>query len=147
MSALVLAVLLASSPCATAQDSGAAARCLPVREDWRTIATEDDRRRLREWRDAWQDALDDAQSAHGAEIAGQAALLEPDAALARPMPPAGDYDCRTIKLGTPSDDSLTYIAYPAFRCRISVQNGVMRFTKLNGSQRPIGRLFNDNDRR
>ncbi len=147
MSALILAFLLASSPCAAAQDSGGAARCLPVREDWRTIATEDDRRRLREWRDAWQDALDDAQAAHGAEIAGQAALLEPDAALARPVPPAGDYDCRTIKLGTPSDDSLTYVAYPAFRCRISVENGTMRFTKLNGSQRPIGRLFNDNDRR
>ena len=147
MSPLLLAALLASAPCATAQDSGAAARCRPVNDAWQTIATADDRRRLREWRGAWREALDDAQGAYGTEIAGEAALLEPDAALARPVPPAGDYDCRTIKLGTPSDDSLTYVAYPVFRCRISVENGVMRFTKLTGSQRPIGRLFNDNDRR
>jgi hypothetical protein len=147
MSSLILAALLASAPCAAVQDLAGDARCPTRAVDWRTIATEDDRRRLREWRDAWQEALDDAGSEHGTEIAGEAALLEPDAALARPVPPAGDYHCRTIKLGTPSDDGLTYVAYPAFRCRISVENGAMRFTKLSGSQRPIGRLFNDNDRR
>jgi hypothetical protein len=84
---------------------------------------------------------------HAAELAREGALLEPDAALRDPMPPPGEYNCRTIKLGTPGDSSLTYIAYPAFRCRIAIQGDRVTFTKLTGSQRPIGRLFRDNERR
>jgi hypothetical protein len=147
MASLILAALLASSACAAPQESVGNIGCQPTRVDWRTIATEDDRRRLREWRDAWQAALDQARAGHGAEIAAAGALFEPDAALPRPLPPAGDYDCRTTKLGTPSEDLLTYVAYPAFRCRISVEGDRITLTKLTGSQRPIGRLFGDNDRR
>src|SRR5688572_11165182 len=88
MTSLILAALLASSACAAPQESVGNIGCQPTRVDWRTIATEDDRRRLREWRDAWQAALDQARAGHGAEIAAAGALFEPDAALARPLPPA-----------------------------------------------------------
>ena len=39
------------------------------------------------------------------------------------------------------------IAYPFFDCRISAGGGPMDFVKLTGSQRPVGRLFPDSDRR
>ena len=151
---LLFAAALASPVCAAGQPAAGAetplaadARCVPPVANWRTAATEDDRRRLRDWREAWQAALDDARGQYGAEIAQEGALLEPDAALDDPLPPAGDYNCRTIKVGTPSDDLLSYIAYPPFRCRIRNQGGRISFTKLTGSQRPIGRLFPDNERR
>ena len=67
----------------------------------------------------------------------------PSAAL-----PAGDYRCRTIKLGSRGEDTLNYIAYPAFRCRVAPgPEGLMNFAKLSGSQRPVGRLFPEHDTR
>jgi hypothetical protein len=145
---LLIAAALASSACAAAQDLTAdQPACQPQPESWRTLATEDDRRRLREWRRAWQEALEDAGAANAADIAAEGPLLEADSALRDPMPPPGDYDCRTLKIGTPSDSDLTYVAYPAFRCRISVEGRRISFSKLTGSQRPIGRLFADNERR
>ena len=153
MIAFLLAASLAPSACAAGQEpagpdlTGPEAACQPAAANWRNTATEDDRRRLRDWREAFEEALEDARGANGAEIGREAALLEPDAALRDPTPPPGDYDCRTIKLGTPTDSALTYVAYPVFRCRIGVDGNRVTFTKLNGSQRPIGRLFADNDRR
>ena len=149
----LLAALLASSSCAAAQTEEttpltADVQCAPRGGDWRTVATDDDRRRLRDWRQAWEEALDQARAEHGAEVEAEGALLEPDAALSGPLPPAGDYACRTIKLGTPPlQDLLTYVAYPAFRCRIRVEGERITLTKLTGSQRPIGRLYSDNDLR
>ena len=144
-----LAATLAASACTAAQDAATPGEpaCEPAAMNWRAMATEDDRRRLREWRDAWEAAMDDAQAAHGADIAGEGALFDPDAALRDPTPPPGDYHCRMIKVGTPSDSDLTYVAYPPFRCRIRADGDGLTFTKLDGSQRPIGRLFTDNDRR
>ena len=116
--------------------------------DWRTIATPPDRRRLREWRTAWVAALAEARAAgHGAELVREGALLEPDAALPGARPPAGEYQCRTIKIGSQSQGGLDYIAYPAFTCRIRIEEGLLSFAKLTGSQRPIGLLFEENDRR
>lgn len=115
---------------------------------WRSVASEDDRGRIRNWRDAWVQALAQVRAGeHRGEIAREGALLEPDAALADPAPPPGLYACRTLKLGTPSGDLLDYVAYPAFRCRIERAGGRLRFTKLTGSQRPVGSIFADNGRR
>ena len=115
---------------------------------WRNVATETDRERLRGWRTTWLRALDRARAAgHGAAIDREGVLLEPDAALTEPLPPPGDYDCRTIKLGSQGSGGLEYVAYPAFRCRIGVDDGVVTFNKLSGSQRPIGVILPDSDRR
>jgi hypothetical protein len=140
-----LALSLCAAGCAIPQSAVPAAGQVA---GWRSVATEHDRERVREWRDAWIEALDRARGAgHGAEIAREGPLLEPDAALPQPLPPLGDYDCRTIKVGGQGQSSLHYVAYPRFRCRISEENGVLTFTKLSGSQRPIGALFDDSDRR
>src|SRR4030095_4907424 len=96
----------------------------------------------------WPGPRDEPRGAgHAAAIAREGPLLDPDAALGDPMPPPGDYDCRTIKVGSPPTGMLSYIAYPAFLCRIAVDGESAELTKLTGSQRPIGRLFADNDRR
>ena len=109
--------------------------------DWRTVVTERDRVRLHDWRTAFTHALDQAQAAgNAADVAGEGALLQPDSALGGPIP-AGDYRCRTIKVGAKSDGMLNYVAYPPFHCRVSPQGDVQHLDKLNGSQRPHGTIY------
>lgn len=116
--------------------------------DWRDVATEHDRDRLRQWRTAWVQGLSKAQAAgHGADIAKEGALLQPDAALEWQEPPPGNYRCRVIKIGAKSAGLLDYIAYPAFNCRLRPENGISSFAKLTGSQRPIGLFFPDTGKR
>jgi hypothetical protein len=110
--------------------------------DWRRVATEDDRGRLRDWRSTFVGALAAARRAgHSAEIAREGALLEPDAALGGEPIPNGAYRCRVIKLGAQSEGLLDYVAYPAFTCRVSVERELQRLDKLSGSQRYAGLIF------
>ena len=116
--------------------------------DWRQVATETDRDRLRHWREAWIDALAQANRSNAAAIAAGGALFQPDTALPGAQPPPGTYACRTVKLGRPRlGGTLDYVEYPAFRCRISEAAGRLHFTKLTGAQRPVGTIFPDNGRR
>jgi len=120
----------------------------PPNAGWRDVATADDRRRLRNRRDAWLAALRDVRDGeHRGEIVRGGPLFEPDAALPNAAPPPGDYRCRTIKLGAAQPGLLDYVAYPFFRCRIRQQRGRLQFIKLTGSQRPVGAFFPDNSRR
>lgn len=128
---LVLLALIASA--------APAAKPLPL--DWRAIATDKDRDRLRDWRTAWMKALAKAQPGHSAEIAAEGPLLRPDAALAAAAPPPGDYRCRVTKLGAQATGLLDYVAYPAFTCRVAREGDVLSFAKMDGSQRPVGLLF------
>ncbi|HEX8364210.1 MAG TPA: DUF4893 domain-containing protein [Allosphingosinicella sp.] len=116
---------------------------------WRETATDDDRRRLRQWRESFVAALREArEGGHGAEIAREGPLLDPDAALPGARLPVGEYRCRTLKLGSQGEGGLVYTPYPAFRCRVATgPDGRMNFTKLTGSQRPVGRLYDEHDRR
>ena len=116
---------------------------IPVQSrDWRTIATEDDRERLRDWRDAFVDGLQQARAAgHSAEIAREGALLEPDAAIAGGTIPNGAYRCRVTKLGAKRPGLLPYIAYPYFACRVRQERELQGFAKLSGSQRQVGLIF------
>ncbi len=110
--------------------------------DWRQVATENDRKRLRDWRSAFVDGVAGARKAgHSAEITREGALLDPDAALAGGPIPNGPYACRVIKLGAKSQGMLDYIGYPAFACRIEQERDLQGFAKLNGSQRPVGLIF------
>lgn len=106
---------------------------------WRMVATSSDEARLRDWRSTFVDALGRARAAgHSAEIAAEGPLLEPDAALGGGPIPDGNYRCRVIKLGAKSAGMLDYVSYPAFTCRIWHEQGGQRFSKLTGSQRPVG---------
>ena len=110
--------------------------------DWQAIATEDDRGRLRDWRDAFVAGLKAARAAgHSDEIAREGALLEPDAALGGGVIPNGSYRCRVIKLGAKTPGLLDYVAYPPFACRIRQERDLQGFAKLTGSQRHVGLIF------
>jgi hypothetical protein len=109
--------------------------------NWRAVATEADRLRLRRWRDAFTTALQSARAAgHAAAIASEGALLEPDAALGGAIPD-GMYRCRVIKLGAKSEGMLDFVAYPYFSCRVARQGQLQTFAKLTGSQRQVGRIY------
>ncbi|HYD13919.1 MAG TPA: DUF4893 domain-containing protein [Allosphingosinicella sp.] len=145
-----LSLLAAAAALAPAAFAAAAEDVVTPRagSDWRQVATEEDRGRLRHWRDAWVDALAQANRSNAAAIAAGGALFEPDTALPGAQPPAGDYACRTVKLGRqPPGGVPDYVEYPAFRCRIAERDGRIHFTKLTGSQRPVGTIFPDNGRR
>jgi hypothetical protein len=143
------AVALTLHGCSAATGESAALEIAPTNGiDWRTIATQTDRTRLREWRTAWMEGIGKAQAAgHAAELAREGPLLQPDAALDWRDPPPGDYQCRVLKLGAKSPGLLDYVSYPAFDCRIRAEDGLMSFAKLNGSQRPLGLFLPDTNRR
>lgn len=135
-----LCALLALAGCARGNAEPAAASSMAV--DWRSIATEHDRERLRDWRPALVRALRSAEGAgFGADIAREGALLEPDAAIAWGELPQGEYRCRMIKLGAKSEGMLGYVAYPPFVCRVRQEGDLIGFAKLTGSQRPIGHIL------
>ena len=139
-SAVLAAVLLGLTACA---EFSPPATVVPQPSlDWRSVATDSDRERLREWRTAFVDALRAARaSGHSAEIAREGALLEPDAALGGGPIPNGDYRCRVTKLGAKSPGLLDYVSYSAFSCRIRQAGQVQDFAKLTGSQRQVGTIF------
>jgi hypothetical protein len=129
--------LLASS-CAGQAGSAGPSQDPPQLLSWRQIATVSDRTRLRRWRTAWVEGLAKAGPSYQAEIDREGPLLQPDAAIGWKDPPAGTYRCRTIKLGAQSAGMLDYVSYPSFFCRIRLEDGLMSFARIGGSQRPLG---------
>ena len=110
--------------------------------DWRQVATDSDRKRLRDWRSAFVAAVDAARkSGHSPEIAREGALLEPDTALGGAPIPNGTYRCRVLKIGAKSEGMLDYVSYPPFTCQIRQQKDLQAFAKLSGSQRQVGLVF------
>ena len=140
MRSAILLALLVLTGCNVVQSS---AGMIPEwTRDWRQVATESDRKRLRDWRKSFADALDAARkSGHAAAIAREGALLDPDAALGGGPIANGRYACRVIKLGAKSAGMLDYVSYPAFACRIEQERDLQGFAKLTGSQRPVGLIF------
>lgn len=120
-----------------------------VTADWRQVATPGDRSRLHKWRTAFMEAIGAAKAAgRTPEIVREGALFQPDAALPGPDLPSGRYKCRTIKLGSQRGmNGLAYVAYPFFECLIADEGEVASFTKATGSQRPVGLIFSDGERR
>lgn len=120
---------------------------LPAGLNWHRVATDSDRIRMRNWRNAWTDALPAARKANAAAIAGNPNLFEPDRALPGATPPAGRYRCRTFKLGAAGAAMADFTAYPWFECRIADEGELKSLHKRTGSQRPTGLLFPHNDTR
>ncbi|HEY8592723.1 MAG TPA: DUF4893 domain-containing protein [Sphingomicrobium sp.] len=137
---LLLSALFVCSGCnVLEQPSGLIPRWTSA---WREVAAPVDRQRLAGWRSTFVKAVAAAKkSGHAQDIAREGALLDPDAALNSPAIPNGDYRCRVIKLGAKTQGMLDYVAYPAFRCRISADRQLQRLDKLTGSQRYVGLIF------
>ena len=136
-----LALLAAAAACSGCSAMAPPTHVVHPQRNWQAAATEADRARLRDWRNAFTSALAAARaSGHAAEIASEGALLQPDSALGGPIP-NGLYRCRVIKLGAKSQGMLDYVAYPYFSCRIQPDGGLQSFSKLTGSQRQVGIIF------
>ncbi|MEG3182340.1 DUF4893 domain-containing protein [Sphingomonas sp. LT1P40] len=114
---------------------------------WRMITTEQDRDRLRNWRKVWTAALPEARAADGAAITAGGALFEPDQAMTRAMPPAGDYKCRIFKLGGQRPEQRDFSVLPTVACRIGRVDEMPTFAVFEGAQRPSGKLYAESDAR
>ena len=120
----------------------------PVLRDWRGIVTRFDRDRYDRLDAAWTLALQQARRQRGSgDLRAVGDLIVPDARRPSVIPPAGDYRCRTVKLGSQGgEDGLGYVVYGWFACRIEQTPNGLKFVKVTGSQRPAGLLFPEDDR-
>jgi hypothetical protein len=109
---------------------------------YKEVISENDRVRLRDWRQTFVGAVDAARkSGHAADITREGTLLDPDVALAGPAIPNGMYRCRVIKLGAKDPGNLDYAAYGPFTCRVRQERALQRLAKLSGPQRYVGLVF------
>ena len=82
--------------------------------------TEDDADRIETGAGAWDDAL--ARQRQQRHRAADADLFDPDRALGAAMPPAGERRCHHAPSSSAHNSRSPYFtAYPAGRCRITVQ--------------------------
>lgn len=147
---LIVGAVLALSACATPPappppPSGPPGATL---RDWRSIVTASDRDRYSRRDAAWSLALQQARRQRGSgDLNSLGDLIDPGARRPSVIPPAGDYRCRTVKLGSQGgEDGLGYVVYGWFACRIEQTPNGLKFVKLTGSQRPSGLLFPEDDR-
>ena len=110
---------------------------------WKGIATSADRDRLAKLGLAWSEALREAQPSFRREIDAEGALLRPRSALPRPAPTPGSYNCRLIKLGKATAKSAAFERFKPFFCYVEVEGDLLTIVKQTGSQRPAGRLWED----
>ncbi|HVF93860.1 MAG TPA: DUF4893 domain-containing protein [Sphingomonas sp.] len=112
--------------------------------DWRKVATQDDRARLRGWRGAWMDAVAAIRRAgQGGRLAADPALFDADRSLADASLPAGRYRCRSYRLGAARAE---FIVRDWVDCRVST-DGVAAQFETTGMTRVAGRLFAHTDAR
>lgn len=112
--------------------------------DWRTIASDADRTRIRTWRQGFTKAIDMARASGDAgAVSAEGALLRPDAALGIVAPPAGAYRCRLIKVGATAAGMRDLAALPPASCRIEARDGALSLVQQGGAQQPSGRLYAD----
>lgn len=110
---------------------------------WKGIATDADESRLDRLGLAWQSALGDARRRFRSEIEAEGELLVARAALPRPAPTPGSYNCRMVKLGTVREGEPAFEKFKPFFCYIEVEDELLTIVKQTGSQRPAGRLWED----
>ena len=149
--AVVLAAAMLAAGCATKPKPAPGVRPVvevgsPLKADvWKAVATGADEDRINRLGLAWQEALAEARKADGNEVRREGALLRPRAALPRPAPTPGSYNCRLIKLGKATAKSKAFESFKPFFCYVEVEGDLLTIVKQTGSQRPAGRLWEDDD--
>jgi hypothetical protein len=114
-------------------------------EAWKALATAEDTSRIERLGLAWQDALAEAQRSNASDLRREGKLLLPRAGLSRPAPTPGSYNCRLIKLGKAAPAGKPYETFKPFFCYVQVEDELLTIVKQTGSQRPAGRLWEDDD--
>lgn len=114
-------------------------------EAWKAVATAADQDRLARLGLAWQEALAEAKKSDPGEVRKEAKLLLPRSGLPRPAPTPGSYNCRLIKLGKATAKGKPYESFKPFFCYVQIEGDQLTIVKQTGSQRPSGRLWDDDD--
>ena len=116
---------------------------------WMSIASTADTQRLANITGAWAAGLADARKAgFVTAVRDEGKLLQTDAALPRPAPTPGSYNCRLVRLGSAGKGTPAFEKFKPFFCYVEVEGNLLTIVKQTGSSRPAGRLWeDDNDRR
>ena len=114
-------------------------------EVWKSVATAADQDRIARLGLAWQEALADANKTNASDVSKEGKLLMPRSGLPRPAPTPGSYNCRLITLGKATDSGKTFESFKPFFCYVQVEEDLLTIVKQTGSQRPAGRLWEDDD--
>lgn len=113
---------------------------------WKAVATPNDQDRIDRLGLAWQQSLMEAKKKYAKDIAAEGDLLKPRSALPRPQPTPGSYNCRMISMGAKDSRTSSFEKFKPFFCYVlSDDDGVLTIVKQTGSQRPAGRLWEDDD--
>jgi hypothetical protein len=116
----------------------------PKSDGWTAVANLADRIRINRTALAWQSGLIEANARgfRGA-VRSEGKLLVSDAALARPAPTPGSYSCRVVTLGRSAKRGPAFEKFKPFFCYIDLEGDLFTIVKQTGSQRPAGRLWQD----
>ena len=144
---LAAAVPLALTACAPAKKPQKAASVTvepASRGDiWRGVATDADEEKLARLGEAWTEALGEARVRDRSAVADEGLLLKRDAGLPRPAPTPGSYNCRLVRLGRMTAKAPAFERFKPFFCYVEVENDLLTIVKQTGSERPAGRLWED----
>jgi hypothetical protein len=113
---------------------------------WKAIASPADQDRILRLGLAWQEALDEAKKSNPSDVRAEGKLLLPRGGLPRPAPTPGSYNCRMIAMGKATSKGKAFESFKPFFCYVLADDdGVLTIVKQTGSQRPAGRLWDDDD--
>jgi hypothetical protein len=116
-------------------------------EIWQGIANPADRDRLANVSGAWAAGLAAARKNFGSAIRDEGLLLREDAGQVRPAPTPGSYSCRAITLGATARGKPALERFKPFFCYVQLEGEILTIVKQTGSQRPAGRLWDDDNSR
>ena len=117
----------------------------PTKADiWQRVASPADLNRIRRLATGWSGGLAEARAGgFRDEISSEGKLLEPNAAKPRPAPTPGSYSCRMVRLGREGKKGPAFQKFKPFFCYVEVEGPLFTIVKQTGSQRPAGRLWED----
>ena len=150
---LALSALLLLAACQTAPGSDRPRPVISVEapsktDAWMAIASPGDTRRIRNDDAAWAVGLSEARKAGFTRaINEEGLLLKADAGLPYPAPTPGSYSCRLVKLGSSGKGKPAFERFKPFFCYVQVDGNLLTIVKQTGSQRPAGRLWEDDNPR
>ena len=114
-------------------------------EVWQGIANPADRDRLANVSGAWAAGLAAARKNFATAIRDEGILLREDAGQVRPAPTPGSYSCRVITLGATARGKPALERFKPFFCYVQLEGEILTIVKQTGSQRPAGRLWDDDN--
>ncbi len=114
-------------------------------DGWMAVASAADQGRISRTALAWAAGTAEARKAGFAdEVLAEGKLLAPGGALSRPAPTPGSYRCRLVRLGKANQKGPAFEKFQPFFCYIDLEGDLFTIVKQTGSQRPAGRLWEDN---